>query len=388
MLAAAAFLLPSIALSMVTPTVLKTLGQGSLRLGSVAGAISAIGTGGALLGNFGAGFVLVGALRTSQILVGSGVVCLVLAAATVLLFGGRPERAVTTRSAVALVLVMTGAVGTQVNRRLPCTTETKYVCLRVVERDGRYLFRSNIYASSLTNPADPSDLEFSYVNDIAEVVESSVSAQRRNVAFGYIGGGGYTLPLYFEMTYPASSHTVYEIDGKMSERVMATLGIRDRATRFPTRVGDARTTLLKASAGSLDVIVGDAFSGLAVPYHLTTREFLTDIHARLRPGGLYVMNVIDHHHFDFGRAEARTFRGVFDDVVMIVPGFTATPGDWPPANILLLGGDQLPDVAALNAALARRNDGTMALSGAALTRFIGDAIELTDEFAPVDQLIS
>ncbi len=42
-----------------------------------------------------------------------------------------------------------------------------------------------------------------------------------------------------------------------------------------------------------DVIYGDAFNDLSVPYHLTTVEFNRIIASRLKPDGIYLANVID-----------------------------------------------------------------------------------------------
>jgi spermidine synthase len=42
-----------------------------------------------------------------------------------------------------------------------------------------------------------------------------------------------------------------------------------------------------------DLIVGDAFNDLSVPFHLTTLEFNERIAAHLAPGGLYLVNMID-----------------------------------------------------------------------------------------------
>ena len=53
-------------------------------------------------------------------------------------------------------------------------------------------------------------------------------------------------------------------------------------------------------------MVGDAFGGLAVPWHLTTAEFLDEVARVLRPGGAYVLNVIDYPPLRFARAEAAT----------------------------------------------------------------------------------
>ena len=57
---------------------------------------------------------------------------------------------------------------------------------------------------------------------------------------------------------------------------------------------DARTALAAEPPASHDVIVGDAFHDIAVPPHLVTRDFMALVRSRLKPHGIYVMNVIDH----------------------------------------------------------------------------------------------
>ena len=38
----------------------------------------------------------------------------------------------------------------------------------------------------------------------------------------------------------------------------------------------------------------DAFGDLAVPWHLATREMAAEVRRVVRPGGIYVQNVIDY----------------------------------------------------------------------------------------------
>ena len=83
---------------------------------------------------------------------------------------------------------------------------------------------------------------------------------------------------------------------------------------------------------------------------------------RLRPGGAYMMNLIDAGN-RFARAEAATMRAVFRNVVVVPVSH----------NYVLIGSDR---------PVAQRG-----LRGAALDAFIGDAKVLTDDFAPVDQLL-
>ena len=382
-LAAAGFLVPSVALSAVTPTVLRSIGRRSSRLGAVAGAVSAVGTAGALIGTFGSGFVLIGEFRSAQILVLCGVASLVLAAASAYALG-EPRFG---RATTPIVLVVVAVAGSLLGDERACDAETKYVCLNIDEiAPATFHFRSDVYTSSVTDVANPRKLHFAYLRDVSTVVELVAPNEDTPLRFAYIGGGGYTLPLYFEAGYTRASHVVYEIDEELVQRVTSVLGVDD-SMKFPTRIGDARIEVAKSTPDSADIVIGDAFSGIAVPWHLTTAEFLEDVRALLAPDGLYVMNLIDRGALEFARAETRTFRSVFHEVVAVAPADVFSGRDARPSNVLLLGGADLPDVSVLNRALSVRGADAIAIGGNDVDVFIDGASALTDEFAPVDQLL-
>ena len=102
----------------------------------------------------------------------------------------------------------------------------------------------------------------------------------------------------------------------------------------------------------------------------------------LRPGGVYVQNVIDYPTFRFARAQLATLRERFEYVAAIAPqssfdgrlrrqpgagrvrprrSTAATWRAWPPSTA------------------------TWCVDGAALDRFIGRRPVITDDFAPIDQ---
>ena len=83
------------------------------------------------------------------------------------------------------------------------------------------------------------------------------------------------------------------------------------------RLGDARQSIRALPSDAFDIVVGDAFGGLAVPWHLTTAEFLDEVARVLRPGGAYVLNVIDYPPLRFARAEAATLATRFSQVAVI-----------------------------------------------------------------------
>jgi len=378
-----AFFLPSVLLSMASPVVLKGLGHDPARLGRVAGNIAALATIGALVGNFGTGFFLVGTFRSDTILVVAGSAIAALGCALLV----RTRRG--TPLAVAAAAACAGAmlvIGASVDARLPCTTETKYVCLDIVQLPGtsEYLFRSDVYESSITDTEDSSNLRLSYARDLAGAVAGANGTPSR---FLYVGAGGYTLPLYFADAYPSSTHVVLEIDPRLVEAVTDAIGLREHSDRISTRIGDARVSITELGSSRFDVIVADAFSGLSVPWHLTTIEFLAQVRARLAPDGLYVMNVVDSGDYRFARAAVRTLEVAFDDVVVLgrPAAFLAESG--PNTNLVIVGGNDLPGADELAAIAATFGSTSLAISGADVRDFAGDSVVLSDQFAPVDQLL-
>jgi spermidine synthase len=145
---------------------------------------------------------------------------------------------------------------------------------------------------------------------------------------------------------------VLEVDGDLVELARERLGLRT-GPDLRVRVGDARVTLRGEPTDSADLVVGDAFGGVAVPWHLTTVEFARDIRRVLRPDGLYLLNVIDYEPRNLVGAEDATLREVFEHVALVghpAPGgnhvFLASDAPLPalPARELdLAGGDVLRD---------------------------------------------
>jgi hypothetical protein len=110
----------------------------------------------------------------------------------------------------------------------------------------------------------------------------------------------------------------------------------------------------------------------------------------LRPGGRYVMNLIDGPALSFVRAETRTLASRFESVaVMARPGafdgIDGGPGGG--GNVVIVASHEPIDTEALAAAAESSALRVRIVTGNELARFIGDAPFLSDDFAPVDQLI-
>ena len=175
-----------------------------------------------------------------------------------------------------------------------------------------------------------------------------------------------------------------EIDGGVVALGRQRLGV-DRIPGLTVRVGDARARLTEQQAGSYDLVVGDAFGGMAVPWHLTTREVAEQIRDALRPDGVYAVNVIDYQPDRFARAEIATLRSVFEHVALL--GAPATLAGEAGGNHVIVASRRPLPLRAIGEGLAQRG-AWLAADEAATARFAGSARVLTDDRAPVDQLVT
>lgn len=368
------FFAPAALLSAVSPIVVKIRLASLEHTGGVVGSFSAIGTGGAIFGTFLTGFVLIAAFPTRPIVIAVGSL---LTFAGLLLWGsGRKRLPLTLMVLVGLgvlILVFDG----------PCQHETTYHCAIVEEDDdrptGRILILDRVL-NSYVDLADPTHLEFRYIKLIADIVE--VHARAGPLQVVSIGGGGFTLPGYFEASRPGSVNTVLEIDSSLVEIGRQELALEPGVEVI---VEDARTSLRSLPSGSADLVVGDAYSGASVPWHLTTAEYMSQVEDLLADDGIYVMNVIDYGRREFARSAAATLGDVFEYVALFAPPSYIGGGDG--GNYILTGSNSPIDVDGVESVLRARGSPEVGIKDVELDQFIDDAGVLTDDFAPVDQIL-
>ncbi|MFY1697520.1 MULTISPECIES: fused MFS/spermidine synthase [unclassified Solwaraspora] len=399
-----AVVLPAALLSAVTPLVIK-LQLGDLsRTGEVVGKLSSIGTLGAITATLGTGFFLVATLPSSVIMIGLAVLLGVGGVALgVHLHRSRPPAtggdlpagdappaaggplSASTRATLAVIGLT--VAGLAVVAPDPCDVETEYHCATVQadpDRDGGRLLLLNSARHSYVDLDDPTHLEFAYTKWIGAVTDV-VAPPGEPLDALHIGGGGFTMPRYLTATRPGTRNTVYEIDGGLVD-----LGVRELDVRpgpdLTVAVGDARVLVTDLPGDSVDLVVGDAFGHLVVPWHLATREMAAQVRRVLRPDGIYAQNVIDYPPLRFIQAEVATVAAEFPEVALVTrpDGLTLPTG----SNFVILAADRPLPLDEIEARLtATVGTEYLLLTGDDLTGFVGDALPLTDDYAPVDQLL-
>jgi len=319
LLTATLFFLPSMVLGMVTPVVIKLRLQDLSHTGNVVGKIYAFSTAGAIFGTFITGFVLVQWIGTRSIIL---VVALVLLAMA-LAFGNLWRVKVPFLACLVLFLGMGGFTISSGALASDCLRESNYYCIRVHDdvKEGhrvKALVLDNL-VHSYVSLEDSTFLAANYQKVFSEVA-TYIAQGNPSFRVLFIGGGGYVMPWYLEEMYPQSTLEVIEIDPEVTRVVFEYFRLSPD-TSIVTYNEDARMAVPKLPEGQYDLIIGDAFNDLSVPYHLTTREFNEQIRVLLKDNGIYAVNVVDKLHSGrFLRAYVNTLQQNFPYVYLIEDG--------------------------------------------------------------------
>jgi spermidine synthase len=385
LLAAVAVVVPAALLSAVPPMVVKLQLASLAETGSVVGRLSGIGTLGAIAATFATGFLLIAVLPSSVILVGTGTVTAVAGVAVGVLLRRRSAEA--GRVPPALLALVVAGVGFAAIAPTPCEEETAYHCARVAadpEREtGRVLLLDTL-RHSYVDLADPTYLEFEYVRAIAAVTDVVLPAGEPLSAL-HIGGGGLTLPRYLAEIRPGTENLVVEVDPGVVAIDREQLAL-ETSSALQVRVADGRVGLAEEAGGTRDLVVGDAFGGLSVPWQLTTREALSLVDRALTDDGVYVVNLIDHPPLDFVRAELATMRSLFPHVLLLARAPVLAGEDG--GNVVAVASRSPLPVEAIASGLSDRDLAWQVAESPELDAFVAGAQVLTDDFAPVDQLLT
>ncbi|MBI3734175.1 MAG: fused MFS/spermidine synthase [Chloroflexi bacterium] len=387
---ASVFFVPTCLLGTITPVVIKLSLKDLDRAGGTVGSLYAVSLIGSIVGTFATGFYLIAWLGTRPLI---ALVAGTLALLALLVAGrswGKRESAL-----LALLPVLLGLELVENRLASPCLRESNYFCIRVTLEPGDEPIKT-LYLDRLLHSywsvSNPLDLVYPYENAYAVVAAYVARRQPAFEAFS-IGGGGYVFPYYLTQVYPQSRVSVAEIDPAVTEVARAEFALHDNP---PVEIyhEDARFYLSNPAdaARRFDLIIGDAFNDFAVPYHLTTREFDELVKSRLKPGGIYMANIIDMPAYGhFFRAYVRTMQTVFDTVLVL--GGNDFPDDEARQTYVVVAGDSSLNAVELAQIAATKPDWARAaaeMKPLRLRSYLNkeSPLILSDDYVPTDNLLA
>ncbi len=318
------FAAPVVLLGCVSPFAIRLLLKDVATGGNTAGKVYALSTAGSILGTFLPVFWFIPTYGTRPTLVGFGLVLVAFSVA-----GLWPRRrayaSLMVLVLVAWVLLPTGikppATGVLVTEK-----ESAYNYIQVVRAGSTYelILNEGQAIHSVYNPT--TDLTGGYWDYLLDAnafrPAQATELQPRSIAILGLAAG--TTARQYRLAYGDSiSITGVEIDPAIIDIGNRYFHLSDAHANEV--VQDARYWLA-TQAGHYDVVALDAYRQPYIPFHLTTREFFSQVHDHLNPGGVAVVNVgrtsTDYRLVD---AIASTMGAVFTNIYLLdVPNYDNT----------------------------------------------------------------
>ncbi len=104
-----------------------------------------------------------------------------------------------------------------------------------------------------------------------------------------LGNGTGTYAKQSKIYYKNVKTDAVEIDSKIVELSKKYFGVTDdEATIYET---DGRTFLSDKNCRTYDVIMVDAYHDITIPFHMSTKEFFSEVSGHLKPGGIIILNI-------------------------------------------------------------------------------------------------
>jgi spermidine synthase len=390
----------TILLGMVSPFAIRLSGRRLAEMGKVSGRLYALSTFGSIFGTLFTSFYWIAWWPVSRITLTTGLILCALGVglgAAALLAGAR-ERArgsdpVSARCLLPLLLLL--APEACAAERELYQKETLYHRVIVTEDGTWRTLKFNRAGQSGMSLRDSLRSEFRYT-DAFHLVPVYQPKLRRVL---FIGLGAATGPKQFRAFYPDIAVDTVEIDPEVVEVAKRYFRFNPDAKTKVT-VSDGRV-FLNSTRETYDAILVDAYYADAIPFHLTTIEFVRLVKRRLAPGGVAFFNMIgglEDRASKMVRSEWKTVRRVFSHCAVFP---VLEEGESPRSysrervrNVILIATDGPPlspsEVARRAARLKNsRLPHLERIAAALLTTELAaaDVPLLTDDFAPVNNLV-
>lgn len=288
------FFIPAMLLGVVTPLLTTLALRIDSRTGHIVGRMHALAALGSIAGTFLSGYWLIQYFGTRSVLIGCSVLLLLLSLPFL-----RRRRVIHIPVILAAFMVLVGLTHARDGYLNPCDVESSYYCIRVVDASdeapsgtARAMILDHLL-HSINHYNFPELLLSPYVHLMDELVSYHFAERTPGLRYFFAGGGAYTQPRAVRSAWPDAKVVVAELDPAVTGVAAQKMWVNTQGMQVMHQ--DARMALGQMQNQAFDVIVGDVFHDVAVPYHLTTREYAQLVHSRLVKDGMYLMNVVDRY---------------------------------------------------------------------------------------------
>jgi spermidine synthase len=363
---------------MVSPYAVRLRLKALQTSGATVGQLYAISTVGSIAGTFAAGFYLIPAMGTTNILV---TLTVLLALISISLFIKEKNSGKSVPAVLLILVTCYFYFQDHLKARSYLDEDTQYSRVWIYNSKDqstgkpiKFMRINNESSSAMFLDSD--ELVFDYAK-YYRLAEHFTPGFKNTLI---LGGAAFSYPKYFLQKYPGARIDVVEIDPELTRMAREHFRLQDNP-RMRIFHEDART-YLNNSREKYDVIYGDAYKSLyTIPWHLTTKEAAEKTYAMLNDNGCVLLNIISSLQGNaslFLQAELATYRSVFPQVFVFA---VMDPGN--------------PDLvqSTLLIALKSTTDPVWDSEDEHLAEYLRHEVSgqvgnelpvLTDEFAPVD----
>lgn len=371
------FFIPSLLIGTIFPFILKLSAKNLNTIGETGGYLSAFSALGSIAGTFLTGFLFIGFIGTFKtILI---LASLFFLSGTMLIVSQKNWLKngffLALATAIPFTLV---AQSTNQNEHIIYQTESDYYNIKVVE-DSDLMGGAKIMfldeGSHSVEPINSTELIAPYNKIISQIIRNVGN----NDKILMIGGGSYSLAKDLKKNTPMAEIDAIELDPVVQKTAENLFNLNPN--EINTMIGDAR--LFLKNDHKYSVIINDTYNNtVSVPWHLTTQNFLKDVDKNLRENGIYIANLISSLREDeaiFLKSYYKTLKSVFPETYVVKTEPFSLAGNT--QNIAFIS---FKNTDTTQAKLLLANYYLLDIDNLDFK----NAIILTDNFAPVERLMS
>ncbi|HEX2944657.1 MAG TPA: fused MFS/spermidine synthase [Clostridia bacterium] len=168
--------------------------------------------------------------------------------------------------------------------------ESLYNYLQVTENSDSVIFSTNVAFGVQSIYMKNKTLSgFYYDYAITSPLMLKDSTVKKPADILVLGMGTGTFAKECKYFFPETRIDGVEIDQKIVDLSKKYFGLTDKDARV--YVNDGRTFLSTPQAGKYDIILVDAYHDITIPFHMSTREFFSQVKEHLKPGGVIMINI-------------------------------------------------------------------------------------------------
>ena len=380
------FFLPSVFMGTVSPYAIKLAASSLATIGNTAGLIYAISTAGSIVGALLTAFYLIQMIGVRSILYSLGVTLMALALLLIIIHRATGGRLSKRAMAWGIVGIFCSSLPALAALNTLYEKDSLYHHIIVTDDDGMRTLRFDRLRQSALDLNQPDRMVFHYTQYLHLAMAFHDNPQR--VLF--IGLGGGSTPRRFHRDYPTLRIDVAELDPEVIS-VAKRYFMFQESEHMQVQAVDGRIFLQK-TPHRYDVIVLDAYYADAIPFHLSTREFLQELKAKLTPTGILVSNIIG----TVRGADSKLFRSMLKTLQTEFPQTYVFPVD-EVSNIIVIASQEKERLSKQEVIRRSRRLEDERKVQFPLERFahtyvldpipLHDVPVLTDDYAPVDGLL-